>query len=72
MIKQSFLDSLEGLSVTVAQAKVLAEGHEVYLVPEDAMAITLQARPNTVILWQEDGIVSSVQAGDGLELDIDV
>jgi ABC-type microcin C transport system permease subunit YejB len=72
MIKQSFLDSLEGLSVVVAQAKVLAEGHEVYLVPEDAMAITLQARPNTVILWQEDGIVSSVQAGDGLELDIDV
>lgn len=72
MIKQSFLDSLEGLSIRAAEVKVEAEGHEVYLVPEEAMAITLQARPNTVILWQEGGLVSLAQAGDGLELDEDV
>lgn len=72
MIKQTFLDSLKGVNLTVAQAKVLAAGHQVELVPEEAMAITLQARPNTVILWQKNGKVSFAEAGDGLELDQDI
>ena len=71
MIKQSFLDSLEGLPINVAEEMVEASLHEAYIVPEEAMAITLQARPNTVILWQEGGLVSIAQAGDGLELDAD-
>lgn len=72
MIKQSLLDSLEGLPLDTAQEMAKAAGHEVEVVPEDAMAITLQARPNTVILWQEAGLVSLAQAGDGLELDQDI
>lgn len=72
MIKQSFLDSLEGVTIDVAEEMVKAAGYQVELVPEDAMAITLQARPNTIILWQEGGLVSLAQAGDGLELDQDI
>lgn len=71
MIKQSFLDSLESLPVDVAEEMVLAAGHKFYTVPEEAMAITLEAKPNTVVLWQENGLVSLAQAGDGLELDED-
>jgi len=69
MIKQSFLESLESLPISVAEAMVKAAGHEAYVVPEDAMAITLQARPNTVILWQENGLVSLAQPGDPLEVE---
>lgn len=71
-MKQSLLDSLEGLTVDKAQELVKAAGHQVDLIPEDCMAITLQARPNTVILWQENGLVTLAQAGDPLELDEDV
>lgn len=71
MIKQSFLESLEGLSLDVAEERVKAAGHVSYTVPEEAMAITLEAKPNTVVLWQENGLVSIAQAGDGLELDGD-
>lgn len=71
MIKQTLLDSLEGLPLDVAQEMVKAAGHEIEIVPEEAQAITLQARPNTVILWQEAGLVSFAQAGDGLELEQD-
>jgi hypothetical protein len=71
MIKQSFLNSLESIPVDVAEKLVQAAGHTSYIVPEEAMAITLEAKPNTVILWQENGLVSIAQAGDGLELDED-
>lgn len=71
MIKQSFLDSLEGLPLDVAEEMIKAAGHQMDLIPEDAMAITLQARPNTIIVWQEAGLVSLAQAGDGLELEQD-
>ena len=70
-MKQSLLDSLENLPVAVAEEMVKAAGHQAEIIPEDAMAITLQARPNTVILWQENGLVSLAQAGDPLELDED-
>lgn len=72
MIKQSLLDSLENLPVAKAEEMVKAAGHQVEVIPEDVQAITLQARPNTVILWQENGLVSLAQAGDGLEVDEDV
>ncbi len=72
MIKQSFLDSLSGLSTKAAERMVKVAGHTPYLVPEGVMAITLQARPNTVILWQEKGKVVTAEAGDGLELDNDI
>lgn len=71
MIKQSLLESLEGLPVDVAEEMVKAAGHRPYTVPEGVVAITLEAKPNTVVLWQEDGKVSTAQAGDGLELDED-
>jgi hypothetical protein len=71
MIKQSFLESLESLPVDVAEEMVKAAGHVSYTVPEGAMAITLEAKPNTVVLWQENGLVNLAQAGDGLELDED-
>jgi hypothetical protein len=69
MIKQSLLDSLKGVPVDVAVEMVKAAGHTPDLVPEGVMAITLEAKPNTVVLWQERGKVSTAQAGDGLELD---
>lgn len=72
MIKQTFLDSLESLPIDVAEQKVVAAGYQVYIVPEEAVAITLEAKPNTVVLWQEAGLVSIAQAGDGLELDQDI
>lgn len=71
MIKQSLLDSLEGLPVDVAKEMVKAAGHKPYLVPEGVAAITLEAKPNTVVLWQKKGKVSTAQAGDGLELNED-
>ena len=71
MIKQSFLESLEGLPVDVAEEMVKAAGHVAYTVPEEAMAITLEAKPNTVVIWQQDGLVNLAQAGDGVELDGD-
>lgn len=69
MITQRLLDSLEGLPVDVAEEMVKAAGHRAYTVPEGVMAITLEAKPNTVVLWQERGKVSTAQAGDGLELE---
>ena len=69
MIKQSFLNSLEELPVDVAEKLAKAAGHKVWLLPEGTMAIPLMAQPNTVILWQENGLVATAQAGDGLELD---
>lgn len=55
----------------LVQAKLLvrSEGHEPHVVPERCSAITLVARPNTVILWQKDGKVDSAQAGDPVELE---
>jgi len=39
------------------------------LVPENCDAITLVARPNTVVLWQKNGLVTTASAGDPVELE---
>lgn len=67
MIKQSFLDSLAGLTVAKAKKLVKAAGHSA--MATEAKAITLIARPNTVILWSDGKLVTRANAGDGLELD---
>lgn len=69
MIKQSLLDSLEGLTTDAATKIAKDAGHKVWLIPEGVDAIPLLAMPNTVILWQENGKVATAQAGDGLELE---
>lgn len=66
-MSQSFLDSLNGMSLHAAEAAVRKAGHKVYVVPEGA-AITLIARPNTVILWNKSSKVTKASAGDPLEL----
>lgn len=68
-MKKNLLQKLVGMSVTSAKAIVTAVGHKVHLVPENCTAITLQARPNTVILWQKDGKITAAQAGDPVELE---
>ena len=68
-MRKKFLDNLVGLTVADAEEKVLAEGHQVELVPEECNAITSIARGNTVILWQTDGKVRCAEAGDTLELE---
>lgn len=68
MISQKFLDSLKGQSVNTALEMVMAVGHIPYLVAEGYGAITMLAKPNTVVLWQENGKISVAEAGDGLEL----
>jgi hypothetical protein len=70
MIKQSFLDSLQGLSLPNAKAKVKMAGHKVWAV-DDGTAIAFIAVPNTVVLWHKNGVITSTTAGDGLELDKD-
>lgn len=67
-MKQAFLDSLVGLSMAEAREKVGAAGHEHYDVPAGC-AMTMEAKPNTVVLWEKDGRVKATSAGDGLELE---
>ena len=67
MIKQSFLDSLTGKPLKKAKKMVKDAGHVV--LATEAQAITLIARPNTVILWNDSKTVTRASAGDGLELD---
>jgi len=67
MIKQSFLDSLAGVGLKKAKKMVKDAGHVVFAT--EAQAITLIARPNTVILWNDGKTVARANAGDGLELD---
>ena len=69
MIKQSLLDSLAGLPIVEAERAVLAAGHRVYIIDPQAAAITLIARPNMVLLWNDGTVVKRANAGDGLELD---
>jgi hypothetical protein len=70
MIKQSFLDSLKGLKLELANELCCLKGYATVAVNQ-RHAITLQARPNTVILFYDvdAGVISGTMAGDGLELD---
>ena len=68
-MRKAFLDSLAGKSLKEAKRLVKAEGHVAYVVPAGCLAITGEARPNTVVLWQDPpGTVHMASAGDTLEL----
>jgi len=67
-IKQSFLNSLEGLFQDQAEALVESEGLTVWALPSGTV-ITLQARPDTVHLWlDESNVVELATAGDPLQV----
>ena len=68
-MKRALLNNLVGLDTDEAIALVYKTKHTCYLVPEGCRAITMIARPNTVVLWQDDGKISSASAGDPLELE---
>lgn len=63
-IKQSFLNSLEGLFSYQAQALVESEGFT-YKGVSMGIAISEILRPDTIICWiDEDGTVGGVEPGD--------
>jgi hypothetical protein len=63
-IKQSFLNSLEGLFKDQAEALVESEGLNVMTV-NPGMAVSRILRPDTILLWlEEDNTVSLAEAGD--------
>lgn len=67
-MRRALLNELKGLDVKAAKALVKKEGHYAAVYPE-GQPITLQARPNTVLLWERDGRVVCATAGDPLELE---
>ncbi len=63
-IKQSFLNSLQGLFQDQAQALVESEGLT-FMGVNMGMAISRILRPDTIICWvDEDGTVGNVEPGD--------
>jgi hypothetical protein len=68
-MKQTFLDSLEGMTVKAATTAIETEGYEAWILPEGAITILI-ARGGTVKLYHNtSGIVTSAHAGDPLELE---
>ena len=68
-MKKSFIDSLIRKPVQVAEYLIREAGYECYTIEEGIMAITMVARPNTVVIWQKNGHVVIANAGDPLELE---
>lgn len=66
-MKQSFLDSLIGLPTVVAFKRTVDEGHIPDVRPARALMAAV-ALENTVILLENNGVISGTQAGDPLEL----
>lgn len=66
-MRRALLDEVKDLDVKAAKALVKKEGHYAAVFPE-GQPITLQARPNTVLLWERDGKIVYATAGDPLEL----
>ncbi len=67
---KAFLDSLKGLTVPQAMALIRDAGLHTYLVPVQALTITSEAKPKTVVLWQEpENVVKQADPGDPLELE---
>lgn len=63
-IKQSFLNSLEGLFQDQAQALVESEGFT-YMGVSMGVAISQILRPDTIICWvDQDGTVGGVEPGN--------
>jgi hypothetical protein len=71
-MKQSLLDELAGMDLNQAKNLIKRNHHDMYLVPEECVAINLLARPNTIIIFQENGKVKSAGPGDGCELENDI
>jgi len=69
MIKQSFLDTLTGVTLAKAKKMCTAAGHKSWAIDPEAKAITFIAYPNTVLIWNDGKKVTRANAGDGLELD---
>lgn len=76
MIKQSFLSSLVGTPMSEVEAKIIAAGHQVFMVPSNCGAVSLAAHPNTVVIWPKTTttgeVVMTAYAGDQFDLDDDV
>lgn len=67
-MRQSFLDSLKGMSASKAREAAQKAGHLVTEIP-DGMAAAAVAYPNTVILWLDEcENVARATAGDPLEV----
>jgi len=52
-----------------AQWPIKRYGYKTFLVPENCNAITMIARPQTIIVWQKDNVVTGIEMGDPTELD---
>lgn len=68
-MKQSLLDELVGMDIDQARTLIKSNHHDMHLVPEECIAINLLARPNTIIIFQENGKVKSARPGDSCELE---
>jgi len=66
-IKQSMLDGLIGFDAFEAKRQVEELGLIGYIVSAN-QPITLDAKPNTVVLWTNKGMVSLATAGDPLQI----
>jgi hypothetical protein len=66
-MKATMLAKLIGMPLNLARLVVSQEGHVAEEYPHKTI-ITLQARPNTVLLFHKDGRVAHASAGDPLEL----
>lgn len=68
-MKQTFLDSLKGMTVKAAKTAIESEGYKAWVLPEGAITILL-AKPATVKLYHNaSNIVTGAYAGDPLELE---
>lgn len=66
-MRQVVLSRIKGMSVKAAQKFAKLHGHESEVIP-DGVVITQIARPNTVLLWEKDGVIVNATAGDPTEL----
>jgi hypothetical protein len=63
---KTLLDSLKGLTVNDAEAKVKAEGLACQIL-EKGMARIMLAVSNTVFLYKDGDTVAYAESGDGVE-----
>lgn len=67
-MKQSFLDSLKGLTTKEAGTKCLRAGYNVKIYERDDIIMAL-AIPDTINLWEENDVVVETTAGDPLQVE---
>lgn len=66
-MKRSMLGKLTGMPLGMARLVISQARHKIEEYPHNSI-ITMQARPNTVLLFHKDGNVVLACAGDPLEL----